>query len=190
MKGLWKICAIDVNVGVPFTNRINCSLGFAYYCLHGSSGCLGSHVRPKLNSSLDEFKGKNNHDWKSTKTTLSEDFWTTSNCNMENTALQSCGSISSTSTLTQVYDAHGAGCSSTPSEFVNHGLILWNQNRQKWALDKKPESRAQQLREPKLSWNATYDSLLSNNKPFDKPVPLGEMVDFLVAVWEQEGMYD
>lgn len=89
--------------------------------LKQSSGCLGSHVRPKLNSSLDEFKGKNNHDWKSTKTTLSEDFWTTSNCNMENTALQSCGSISSTSTLTQVYDAHGAGCSSTPSEFVNHG---------------------------------------------------------------------
>ncbi|KAH6771880.1 hypothetical protein C2S52_005391 [Perilla frutescens var. hirtella] len=147
--------------------------------------CMG----PKLNSSLDEIEGQNSHAWRSTKATLSEEFWTTSTCNMDNTALQSCGSISSTSTLPQ-YDAHGAGCSSMPSEFVNHGLILWNQNRQKWIWDKKPESRAQQLREPKLSWNATYDSLLSNNKPFEKPVPLGEMVDFLVDIWEQEGMYD
>lgn len=164
-------------------------MGVSHNCLHGSSGCLGCHIRPKLNSSLDEFKGSNNHGFRSPKATLSEDFWTTSTCNMDNTALQSCGSISSTSTLPQVYDAHGVGCSST-SEFVNHGLILWNQNRQKWIGDKKIERRPQQPREPKLSWNATYDSLLSNNKPFEKPVPLGEMVDFLVDIWEQEGMYD
>ncbi|KAG5537559.1 hypothetical protein RHGRI_024872 [Rhododendron griersonianum] len=40
------------------------------------------------------------------------------------------------------------------------------------------------------SWNATYESLLGSSKPFSQPVPLAEMVDFLVDIWEQEGMYD
>lgn len=86
---------------------------------------MGCHIRPKLNSLPDEIKGQNNHFCKNTKaTTLSEDFWTTSNRNMDNNALQSCGSISSTSTLTQVYDAHGAGCSNPQTEFVNHGMCM------------------------------------------------------------------
>ncbi|WJX42773.1 hypothetical protein P8452_29966 [Trifolium repens] len=84
---------------------------------------------------------------------------------------------------------HGSS-SNNPSEFVNHGLILWNQTRQRWVGNKKPESRTQQLREPKLSWNATYESLLTSNKPFRQPIPLAEMVDFLVDIWEQDGLYD
>nr|GEX18323.1 mitotic spindle assembly checkpoint protein MAD2B-like isoform X1 [Tanacetum cinerariifolium] len=41
-----------------------------------------------------------------------------------------------------------------------------------------------------LSWNATYDNLLGTNKPFSRPIPLPEMVNFLVDIWEQEGLYD
>jgi len=40
------------------------------------------------------------------------------------------------------------------------------------------------------SWNAAYESLLGSNKPFPQPIPLHEMVDFLVDIWEQEGLYD
>ncbi|KAG5390849.1 hypothetical protein IGI04_032390 [Brassica rapa subsp. trilocularis] len=41
------------------------------------------------------------------------------------------------------------------------------------------------------SWDAaSYDSLLGSNKLFSQPIPLNEMVDFLVEVWEQEGLYD
>lgn len=65
------------------------------------------------------------------------------------------------------------------------------------------------------SWNAAYESLLGSNKPFAQPIPLHvrsnafhltiimqwhtastlivelqEMVDFLVDIWEQEGLYD
>ncbi|KAK4410610.1 hypothetical protein Sango_0134000 [Sesamum angolense] len=216
-----------------------------------SSGCLGCDNKPKLSSTLhDPFKGQNNNAWKTSKGSLSEDFWTTSTVEMENSAPQSHGSISSTSTLIQLQDAYGAGSSSKPSEFVNHGLILWNQTRQKWIGNKKPENRADELLEPRLSndrgapklnlyhryismrhrfllgpshprilmyfwlvcklsspcenvslylpwrrqpfshegtsinWNATYDSLLSSNKPFRQPIPLGEMVDFLVDIWE------
>ncbi|KAL7114228.1 hypothetical protein ACP275_04G107500 [Erythranthe tilingii] len=150
-------------------------------------GCLGCDIRHELITSVDEpFKVQNNHPPKTSKAALPEDFWTASTCEMDISAVKSCESMSSTSTLTQMHDS----CSTKPSEFVNHGLIRWNQNRKKWIGNKKPENRAQELREPKLSWNATYDSLLSSNKPFRRPIPLGEMIDFLVDIWEQEGMYD
>ncbi|KAL2555011.1 hypothetical protein Fot_08630 [Forsythia ovata] len=159
--------------------------------LSQSSGYLGCHTNCKLTSSLEEpLKGKNPHAWKASKAGTSEDFWTTSTCEMEDNKVQSEGSIFPVSTLTQMHDAPGAGCSNNPSDFINHGLLLWYQIREKWIENKKPVNHSQQPREPRISWNATYDSLLGSNKRFSKPVPLGEMVDFLVDIWEQEGMYD
>ncbi|KAK4783256.1 hypothetical protein SAY86_007630 [Trapa natans] len=77
------------------------------------------------------------------------------------------------------------------TEFVNQGLILWNQIRQQWVgRSKTTECRSSDLREPRISWTATYDSLLGTNKPFKKPIPLFEMVDFLLDIWEEEGLYD
>ncbi|XP_074275919.1 uncharacterized protein LOC141599715 isoform X3 [Silene latifolia] len=124
---------------------------------------------------------------------------------MDNTTVQSQGSLSSINTSSRALDMHaGVSSSSSPSEFVNHGLNLWNQTRQRWVGSKKPTSKGQLARDPKLSdngfcivdsfwpcsWNTTYESLLGSNKPFSQPVPLAEMVDFLVDIWEQEGMYD
>ncbi|OIT02787.1 PREDICTED: uncharacterized protein LOC109227417 isoform X2 [Nicotiana attenuata] len=154
-------------------------------------GCLGSDSKTKLTSSVHEpLNGQEYLDQVVHKAKLSKDFWTTSMCDMEsNSAAQSRGSISSISTSTQTHDAHGAANTNEHSEFVNHGVLLWSQIRQQWVGHKIPE-KPKQLLEPKLSWNATYDSLLGSNKPFPKPIPLAEMVDFLVDVWEQEGMYD
>ncbi|MBA0691070.1 hypothetical protein Goari_008718 [Gossypium aridum] len=174
---------------------------------------------------------------------------------MDNSAVQSQGSISSISTSHQTLDPNGNAASANgPSEFVNHGkfsvlkflwlvvrklrvtlvgvgliyltsgyclsgiwivrfrpllalnkimlrfsnllllldagLILWNQTRQRWVGNKKSENQPQQALEPKLNWNATYESLLGSNKLFPQPIPLSEMIDFLVDVWEQEGLYD
>ncbi|KAL8557666.1 hypothetical protein ACS0TY_004944 [Phlomoides rotata] len=98
-------------------------------CIGGCIGCETS--RTKLNSSLhDSFRGQENHPLTKSQTSLSEDIWKpvlVSACEVDNVAVQSCGSISSTSALPQMHDVHGAGCSSKPSEFVNRGLILWNQ---------------------------------------------------------------
>ena len=69
------------------------------------------------------------------------------------------------------------------------GLLLWNQTRQQWIGNQKSQNR-KQVQEPRISWNATYESLLGTNKPLPQPIPLPEMVDFLVDVWEQEGLYD
>lgn len=109
---------------------------------------------------------------------------------MENSGVHSQRSISSINASTQARDPHGGGSSTNPPEFVNHGLILWNQTRQQWIGNKKPDKRTEQVNDPRLSWDATYDSLLGTNKPFPQTISLTEMVDFLVDVWEQEGLYD
>lgn len=156
---------------------------------YGSSGCVGCYKRPALVTVEVPTTGLTKQGKAVDKPSTSEDFWTTSTHDMDNSAVQSQGSISSTSLTNQAVVAH-ASSSNNPSEFVNHGLILWNQTRQRWVGNKKPENRTQQLREPKLSWNATYESLLTSNKPFRQPIPLAEMVDFLVDIWEQDGLYD
>ncbi|XP_021610374.1 uncharacterized protein LOC110613516 isoform X2 [Manihot esculenta] len=170
-------------------------------------GCLGCYKKPTLITSVDEpSKGSEIQGQTVKKPSISEGFWTTSTCDMDNSAAQSQGSMSSISTINQTHDLHGGSSSNNaPSEFVNHGVLLWNQTRQRWVGDKRSMNRAQQSQEPKLnthcqcmvknfwlccSWNATYDSLLGSNKPFPRPIPLSEMVDFLVDIWEQEGMYD
>jgi len=56
------------------------------------------------------------------KPSTSEDFWTTSTHDMDNSAVQSQGSISSTSLTNQAVAAH-ASSSNNPSEFVNHGIF-------------------------------------------------------------------
>ncbi|XP_058195880.1 uncharacterized protein LOC131312138 isoform X2 [Rhododendron vialii] len=158
--------------------------------MHGSSGCLGSLCKPELINSNEPPKGPKLQGRRVSKPSISEDFWTTSACDMDNSAVLSRGSISSISTSTLPIDPHGTSSGNTPSEFVNHGLLLWNQTRQQWIGTKKPNIHTQQLREPKISWNATYESLLGSNKPFSQPIPLSEMIDFLTDIWEQEGLYD
>ncbi|XVF74732.1 hypothetical protein PTKIN_Ptkin13bG0135500 [Pterospermum kingtungense] len=157
-----------------------------------SSGCLGCYKRPTFNSLVNESpQGLKVQGQSVRKAHISEDFWTTSTCDMDNSAQQSQGSISSISTSNQTLDPHGGAASANAhSEFVNHGLLLWNQTRQCWVGNKKSENRPRQVEEPKLNWNATYESLLGSNKPFPQPIPLAEMIDFLVDVWEQEGLYD
>ncbi|KAJ8755781.1 hypothetical protein K2173_024325 [Erythroxylum novogranatense] len=159
--------------------------------MHGYSACLGCCNKPKLITSVEPSKGSKTQGPTVKKPSISEDFWTTSTCDMDNSAAPSQGSISSISTVNQTLDPHGGtGCGNIPPEFVNHGLLLWAQTRQQWVGNTRSGNQAQQSREPKLNWNATYDSLLGSNKPFPQPIPLSEMVDFLVDIWEQEGMYD
>ncbi|XP_012456853.1 uncharacterized protein LOC105777895 isoform X1 [Gossypium raimondii] len=169
-------------------------------------GCLGCYEKPSFNPLVNESsKGLNVQGQTVRKASISEDFWTTSTCDMDNSAVQSQGSISSISTSNQTLDLHGSvATANAPAEFVNHGLLLWNQIRQRWVGNRRSQNRKQLVQEPKLnthclsmvkqfwlcSWNVTYENLLGSNKPFPQPIPLSEMIDFLVDVWEQEGLYD
>ncbi|KAM1200843.1 hypothetical protein FF1_017203 [Malus domestica] len=158
--------------------------------LFRSRGCLGCCSQPREHIPVDEQSNRLRIQGRSVrKNSISEDFWSTSTTEMENSGVQSQKSISSVSTSNPL-DSHSTSAStSNTTAFVNHGLLLWNQTRNQWLANKRPQ-RQKQLREPRISWNATYESLLSTNKPFPQPIPLPEMVDFLVDIWEQEGLYD
>ncbi|KAK8948075.1 hypothetical protein KSP40_PGU013161 [Platanthera guangdongensis] len=73
--------------------------------------------------------------------------------------------------------------------FVNHALVTWVAERREWVGDQTRKSRRGPT-EPIISWCTTYDDLLSTNNPFPQPIPLSEMVDFLVDIWHEEGLYD
>ncbi|XP_071708845.1 uncharacterized protein [Rutidosis leptorrhynchoides] len=113
-----------------------------------------------------------------------EDFCSSSTCDMDISIPQS--QISSSSTNNAPANANS---SSYSSEFVNRGFLLWNQTRQQWVGNKACDN-SKKSRQPVISWNATYDNLLGSNKPFNRPIPLPEMVNFLVKICEQEGLYD
>ncbi|KAE8699379.1 putative small heat-shock protein [Hibiscus syriacus] len=152
------------------------SVGINIYKM--SSGCLGCCKKPIFKPFFNESsKGLKSQGHTVSKPSISEGFWTTS-CDMDNSAVQSQGSISSISASNQTLDPNGSAAS----------LLLWNQTRRRWVGNKNSENRPGQVREPKLNWNATYESLLGSNKPFPHPIPLSEMIDFLVEAWEQEGL--
>ncbi|TYI79980.1 hypothetical protein E1A91_D05G059700v1 [Gossypium mustelinum] len=142
-------------------------------------GCFGCFIAVDDPSKRLKIRGR-----KAKRSSCSEDFWNSSGCEMEHSGVQSQGSISSTN----VSNLDPSGSTSHPSEFVNHGLLLWSQTRQQWLGNNKSEKRVQP-RQPTISWNTIYESLHGNYKSFPHPIPLPEMVDFLVDVWEQEGLY-
>ncbi|XP_043810649.1 uncharacterized protein LOC110610953 [Manihot esculenta] len=72
---------------------------------------------------------------------------------------------------------------------LNAGLLLWKQTRQQWLANKRSPNNTQ-VQEPTIRGNATYESLVGTNKPFPRRIPLTEMVDFLVDIWEHEGLHD
>ncbi|KAD5802955.1 hypothetical protein E3N88_14315 [Mikania micrantha] len=150
-------------------------------------GCLGC---PKVPFMTNDNKptGIAKKESTTNKASVVQDFWSSSTHEMDNSAAQSQLSASSVSMSNPNLDGHYTS-GSNPPEFVNHGLLIWNQTRQQWIGDKGSVLR-KKAREPAISWNATYDNLLGSNKPFPKPIPLPEMVNFLVDVWEEEGLYD
>ncbi|XP_012442345.2 uncharacterized protein LOC105767383 isoform X1 [Gossypium raimondii] len=147
--------------------------------LFSSRGCFGCFIAVDDPSKRLKIRGR-----KAKRSSCSEDFWNSSGCEMEHSGVQSQGSISSTNAS----NLDPSGSTSHPSEFVNHGLLLWSQTRQQWLGNNKSEKRVQP-RQPTISWNTIYESLHGNYKSFPHPIPLPEMVDFLVDVWEQEGLY-
>ncbi|KAL7164234.1 hypothetical protein ACSBR2_040195 [Camellia fascicularis] len=113
--------------------------------MHGSRGCLGFCTKP-----VDEpSKGMKIQGQIVRKQSVSDDFWSTSTCEIDNSALQSHRSASTLSTNPPLDPHNSVGSMSNPTEFVNHGLLLWNQTRLQWTGNKRPENQPQ-IREPKL----------------------------------------
>ncbi|XP_041009258.1 uncharacterized protein LOC121253296 [Juglans microcarpa x Juglans regia] len=155
-------------------------------------GCFGCCTGPTPIIAVDEpSKGLKIQGRMVRKPSISDDFWSTSTYDLDNCTVQSLKSISSISTSNQNLNCgSGIGSTSSNSDFVNHGLLLWNRTRLQWIGSSRFRDQSHQSREPRLSWNASYESLLGTKQSLPQPIPLSEMIEFLVDVWEQEGLYD
>ncbi|XP_051130895.1 uncharacterized protein LOC127251293 isoform X2 [Andrographis paniculata] len=81
------------------------------------------------------------------------------------------------------------GKSKGTSVFVNCAAISWDESRRKW-MGESSQKLQRTPKDPVISWSTTYEDLLSTNDPFSQKIPLPEMVDFLVDIWHDEGLFD
>lgn len=155
--------------------------------MHGHSACFGSCSKSTdVLSGADQTTAKLPSLPKRGESHTEKDFWSTSS-NEGDVTKESQRSLSSSK---QNQSAESQEASLSPSSFnANHGLALWNEQRREWTK-KTSQVITTPTREPVISWSSTYEDLLSTSRPFAKPIPLPEMVNFLVGVWEQEGLYD
>ncbi|XP_026439874.1 uncharacterized protein LOC113338714 [Papaver somniferum] len=75
------------------------------------------------------------------------------------------------------------------SVFVNQAEKAWQEMRKDWAGNRSQKTQ-RVPKDPVLSWSLTYDDLLLTHDPFPQRIPLPEMVDFLVDIWHEEGLFD
>ncbi|KAI3997120.1 hypothetical protein MKX01_008964 [Papaver californicum] len=75
------------------------------------------------------------------------------------------------------------------SVFVNQAEKAWQEMRKDWAGNLSQKTQ-RVPKDPVLSWSLTYDDLLLTHDPFPQRIPLPEMVDFLVDIWHEEGLFD
>ncbi|XP_024364347.1 uncharacterized protein [Physcomitrium patens] len=152
-------------------------------------GCLGACAKPPPPTPSDKLVSRRPRSSKCRARVRGHivkqprDWWTTSSNEMENHNTLDAGPPQN------VPSDHGAGTASNTA-YSNHALALWNQQRSAWVGTQPRPPARREPREPAISWNTTYEELLSTSRPFAQPIPLLEMVDFLVDVWEQEGLYE
>ncbi|XP_054820909.1 uncharacterized protein LOC129319851 isoform X2 [Prosopis cineraria] len=139
--------------------------------------CFGCRMKPTPIIAVDEpTKGLRIQGQKVRKPTISDGFWSSSTCDLDNNAVQSQRSITSVSTLNQLfYHSSELSPTGTHPEFVNQGLLLWNESRFQWVGSNRSKKQNKQQQEPQLNWNATYDSLLGTKQPFPRPLPLSSL---------------
>ncbi|KAL6141922.1 hypothetical protein ACLB2K_060208 [Fragaria x ananassa] len=102
--------------------------------------------------------------------------------------METNGSISN-SPESQPSDASDSTNKTEKVVFINHAEIAWQARRREWVGDQSQKSQ-RAPRELIMSWTTTYEDLLLTTEPFQEPIPLVEMVDFLVDIWLEEGLYD
>ncbi|XP_047165392.1 uncharacterized protein LOC124834684 isoform X1 [Vigna umbellata] len=96
-------------------------------------GCLGCLPAPPI------IKGQG------TNRDISEDFWSSSALEIDLRAFQSQKSISSIIIPSDPQSSSGIQIDSP--EFVNDGLLLWNQMRRHWVRNRRPQNK-KEVREP------------------------------------------
>ncbi|KAI5060241.1 hypothetical protein GOP47_0024661 [Adiantum capillus-veneris] len=156
--------------------------------MYGNSGCIG--IRAKASSDImvekssavhSSKRGLRGHSLQSQR-----NWWATSSGEMEN---QRRPLEQNTPRSAHDQDIKSLGNEANGTVFVNHALLLWEEQRRQWVGNRRERS-SKDACEPVLSAETTYEDLLTTSRPFPRPVPLKEMMQFLVKIWMQEGLYD
>ncbi|KAJ0524603.1 hypothetical protein HanRHA438_Chr09g0378361 [Helianthus annuus] len=157
----------------------NCFTCWVNQSMDYMGGCFGCCSKSMPVIAVDEpSKGLRIQGRAVTKSSLSDDFWSTTTCDVDLAAIQSQKSVSSI----------GGSSTNIQPEFVNRGLLQWNQSRLQWVDHKKSKISAKT--QEHILRDTTYESLLGTAETFPHSIPLSEMVGFLVNIWEQEGLYE
>eukprot|EP00899_Mesostigma_viride_P026964 jgi/Mesvir1/7452/Mv19227-RA.1 len=72
----------------------------------------------------------------------------------------------------------------------NAALAAWHLHRQAWRNYQTPPGSRPAPRTRVLGTLVPLESVLNLNQRYPVPIPVAELVEFLVAEWEQEGLYD
>ncbi|XLU47022.1 uncharacterized protein LOC107476346 [Arachis duranensis] len=73
--------------------------------------------------------------------------------------------------------------------FVNHAEIAWHQMRKEW-VGNQSKKLQRSLKDSIMSLTTSYEDMLLSTEAFPLPIPLADMVDFLVDFWHDGGLYD
>lgn len=157
--------------------------------LYGSSGCIGNLSksqslpdsklkRPLRKKSQDSSTG-NRRRWQSGLEAMEKNV---------SISVSLEGNISSIPNSI-VNDSKTSMENGVDTSFINHAAEAWAEMRRQW-VGHQAEVPRKAPREPVISWSTTYDDLLSTSERFPQRIPLSEMVDFLVDIWHEEGLYD
>lgn len=161
--------------------------------MYGNSGCVGGCAKTSSDAVVE--RSSRRHSSRRVlrgNSTSHRDWWATSSDDMDNNIANSRSSQRSTSSISGTshnQESRNANNNASNTAFVNHALLLWQERRREW-VGNRQEPRPQETREPVLTWTTTYEELLATSRPFPQAIPLPEMVEFLVDVWEQEGLYE
>ncbi|EYU38566.1 hypothetical protein ABFS82_12G143700 [Erythranthe guttata] len=68
--------------------------------------------------------------------------------------------------------------------FVNYAAVAWHEMRRAWRGNRSVASQRKPT-EPITRYSTSCKDLLSSKEPFEEPVPLAMMVEFLAEVWEE-----
>ncbi|GKU87260.1 hypothetical protein SLEP1_g1693 [Rubroshorea leprosula] len=124
-----------------------------------TGSCFGCFGKDTVITEVDEpsKRGKVQRE-RVKKSTIYDDFWSTSAGEIDageidDSVFPSQPSISSISISNQPPDPSGS--TSNPSEFVNQGLLLWNQTRQQWLASKRSEKQTE-LQESRIRFNCFH----------------------------------
>lgn len=78
--------------------------------------------------------------------------------------------------------------------FVNTGLLNWNEQRERWLAKGRVAGAAPAPRPKAVEVSVdVIEGVIADAetvRDLPRPVPLPQMVDILVELWEEEGLFD